>query len=296
MAADREFHYRLRARSGGYRPGSHPGLTLGAGQEYAAHGRLLDTPDPRRIDIHASVRNQRREWLVRHYRQRAAVPVHAIVDVSASMQFGAYRSKLEVAAQFVEALGYSAFRAGDASGLLAFDHEERLDLHVPARHGRAMGFAMGDMLRQSVQTKGDYRARARLDAVSAVAALRAVMTRLADRTGLVFVLSDFHWPLTELPATLELLTRSQVIPVVIWDPQEVEPPARDGLLTVTDAESGAKRTVWVRAGIRTVWRERVAERRAELDAVFAARGLRPLRVGGSFDPEAVTRYFLEEFV
>jgi uncharacterized protein (DUF58 family) len=291
MEVVREFHYRLRARIGGHRPGSHPGLTLGAGQEYAAHGRLLDSPDPRRIDIHASVRSLRREWLVRHYRQRAAVPVHAIVDVSASMRFGAPRSKLEVAAEFVESLGYSAFRAGDSAGLLAFDTEERPDLHVPARHGRGMGFAMGEMLRRPARAD---RVTRRTRAVHAGAALRDAAARLAGRTGLVFVLSDFHWPLAALPATLDLLTRGQVIPVVIWDPREVEPPSRDGLLTVSDAESGAKRAIWMRARIRKAWRERVAQRRTELDALFAAQGMRPLRLCGAFDPDAVTRYFLEE--
>ena len=77
-----EFHYRLRAPVSGYRPGSHPGTALGSGHEFAAHVRLLDNPDPRRIDIRASLRNVRREWLTQVYRQRAALAVYAVVDVS----------------------------------------------------------------------------------------------------------------------------------------------------------------------------------------------------------------------
>jgi hypothetical protein len=63
-------------------------------------------------------------------------------DVSASMRFGAHRSKLQVAADFVEDLGRSAFRMGDAVGMLAFDSAEREDLLVPNRFDRGMGSVM----------------------------------------------------------------------------------------------------------------------------------------------------------
>ena len=60
-----EFHYRLPMRAGGSRPGSHPGSSFGAGQEFAMHARLFDHPDPRRIDLRASMRAIPAEWLVR---------------------------------------------------------------------------------------------------------------------------------------------------------------------------------------------------------------------------------------
>ena len=79
---------------------------------------LYDRPDPRRLDLRASLRDIRGDWLVRVNRQRAAVPVQVIVDVSASMGFGSPRPKLQVVADFVEALGQSAFRVGDALGMV----------------------------------------------------------------------------------------------------------------------------------------------------------------------------------
>ena len=135
MSDVHEFHYRLPARVPGQRPGAHHGASLGTGQQFAAHRRLFDHPDPRRLDLRASLRDVRREWLVRIQRQRTAVPVHAMVDVSASMHFGVDKTKLEVAADFVEALGRSAFRSGDALGLLAFDAGTRADLFMPASPG-----------------------------------------------------------------------------------------------------------------------------------------------------------------
>jgi hypothetical protein len=37
----------------------------------------------------------------------------------------------------------------------------------------------------------------------------------------------------------------------------------------------------------------VAQRRAELDRAFIARGIRPFYMGGAFDGEALSQYFFE---
>src|SRR5215472_15625165 len=135
MRAPQEFHYRLPNRVRGHRPGSHPGLTSGAGQEFVSHVSLYERPDPRRLDLRSSLRSLRDEWLVRVNRQRAGVSVYAVVDSSASMSFGV-GSKVQVVDDFLESLGLSTFRTGDALGMLAFDSRERPELFVPPRVGR----------------------------------------------------------------------------------------------------------------------------------------------------------------
>jgi len=279
-----EFHYRLPARAGGFRPGSHRGRSLGPGQEFATHMRLFDNPDPRRIDLRASLRNPRQDWLVRVYRQRVSVPVHAVVDVSASMQFGARASKLQVAADFLEGLGHSAFRAGDPVGMLAFDATERSDLWLPARHSRGAGHAMARLLRECASAPGH---------AGGAQGLAQVAQRLADRPGLVFLVSDFHWDLQALDGILDLLAHAHVVPLIIWDPAETEPPPGNALLAVHDAENGRRRTLWVGRSLRVGWRAAVARRRARLDGLFLARGLRPVYIQGAFEAEALSRYFLE---
>jgi hypothetical protein len=92
---------------------------------------------------------------------------------------------------------------------------------------------------------------------------------------------------------LDQLSRAFVVPMVIWDPAETVPPAADGLLALRDAESGRRRTLWLRPRVRRDWEDAVASRRAELAALFATRGMRPLWVPHGFDAEAVSRYFLE---
>jgi hypothetical protein len=293
MTPAAEFHYRLPASFGGYRPGAHKGVSLGSGQGFAAHRRLFDHPDPRRLDLRASLRDVRQEWLVRIQRQRVAVPVHAVVDVSASMHFGAQRSKLEVTADFVEALGTSAFRVGDACGLLAFDHAERDDLFLPARHSRGVGFVMAQRLREcradddaasNPQKSGN---RGGLDG------LRRTVAGLAGRKGLVFLVSDFHWPLDGLGEVLELLAPACVVPMVAWDPAETEPPQAQALVAVSDAETGVRRSLWMRESLRGEWRDAVAARRDDLRGLFEGRGLEPFYLHGAFDAERLTRHFLE---
>lgn len=281
MSEHREFHYRLPQRIGGWRPGSHRGSSLGAGQEFVSHMRLYDRPDPRRLDLRASLRNIQQEWLVRVNRQQASIRVHAVVDVSASMSFGSRRSKLDVASEFVEALGQSTFRVGDALGMLAFDSRERTDLFVPAMVSRGMGETMATLLRGSTGAAGD------------AAGLVDAIQHLAGRRGMVFLVSDFHWPLAGLSVALDSLLQSFVVPVVIWDAAEIQPPTHDGLAQLRDMESGAQRTLWMRPRIREKWLESAAARRKELNQLFASRAMRPFYVTGQFDGEAMSQYFFE---
>src|SRR3954470_14913626 len=145
MAAVQEFRYRSPHPVGGWRTGSHEGTAPGAGLEFATHLRLHDRPDPRRLDLRASMANLRSEWLVRVNRQQAAMTVRLLVDVSASMRFGS-PPKLEVVAGFVQALGQSAFRVGDSVGMAAFDRAERPNLRVAALRHRGMGEMLASLL------------------------------------------------------------------------------------------------------------------------------------------------------
>ena len=283
-----EFHYRLPRRFGGWRPGAQRGLSQGSGQEFASHRRLFDHPDPRRIDLRASVRDGRGDWLVRIHRLRVAIPVHVVVDVSASMHFGAERRKLDVVADLIEALGYSAFRAGDTVGLLAFDQREREDLFVPARHSRGNGSLMARMLRECRAAEAPQRGDDRT-----LAGLAHATERLVGRGGLVFLASDFHWPVDALGELLGQFAPACVVPLLVWDPAETEPPDARALLALSDAETGARRSLWMRESLRTRWRDAVAARRAALTALFEARGMPPFLLHGRFDAEALTRYFME---
>ena len=300
-----EFHYRLAGRVRGHRPGSHLGLSLGAGQEFVSHTSLYNRPDPRRLDLRASLRSLNGDWLVRVNRQRAGVAVHAMVDVSASMSFGPGRTKLQVVGGFLESLGVSAFRTGDALGMLAFDTDERSDLFVPARVSRGAGSVMAERTAAAAegQTAGTVWPKTAAPARPHSAAgstrsgggdaLERTAARLAGKEGLVFIVSDFHWPLQPLGRVLDLLAHAYVVPLIVWDQAEVEPPTKNGFALIHDAETGVQRTLWLRPRLRNRWRDAVSHRREELNRVFASRGVRPFYVLGAFNAEAMSKYFIE---
>jgi hypothetical protein len=165
--------------------------------------------------------------------------------------------------------------------MVAFDAAERVDLFVPAVVSRGIGALMASVLRQAETAARGFEG------------LEAAVQRIAGRRGLVFLVSDFHWPLERLHPILDLLAHAHVVPIIVWDPAEIEPPAVDALATLRDAESGARRTLWLRPRLRSQWRDAVALRRSELGALFAARAVRPFYAVGAFDAEAMSQYFLE---
>ena len=287
MNAAHEFYYRMPHRTGGLRPGSHRGSSHGAGQEFVSHMSLYDRPDPRRLDLRASLRNVRHDWLIHISRQRVSVPVHVVVDVSASMAFGAFRPKLHLAADFVEVLGRSTFRAGDKLGMVAFDAHERLELFVPARLNRGIGEVMSALLRQfEADPAGGGPA-------GNVGGLESAVTHVTGRPGMVFLVSDFHFPLESLRGTLDSLVHMFVVPMVVWDTAEIDPPDTNAIAALRDAESGVRRTLLTRPKLRDQWRGAVARRREVLDQFFAGWSMRTFYLTEPFDSDAMSQYFFE---
>ena len=274
-----EFHYKVGWRARGQRQGFHASASQGSGMEFVGHAPLAGYGDPRRIDIRASLANPTGEWLVRLHRTRAALPVCVVLDLSASMGFAGVRRKLDVVRQFVASAGFSARRTGDAFGLIAADDSIREQVWLPLTHARS-----------AAQT-----ALARLEGVAAShgsAGLLEALHWLPRNRALVFLVSDFHFPLDMLAQLLDGLAHHDVVPVVVWDDAEARRLPGFGLVELADPETGQRRTVLMRASLRRRWIEAVAQRRGALRDCFIAHRTRPFFVDGDFDADSLTRYFL----
>ena len=274
-----EFHYKVVWRARGQRQGFHASASQGSGMEFVGHAPLAGYGDPRRIDIRASLANPTGDWLVRLHRTRAALPVCVVLDLSASMGFAGVRRKLDVVQRFVGAAGFSARRTGDAFGLIAADDTVREQIWLPVTHARS-----------AAQT-----ALARLEGVTASrgsAGLLEVMHWLPRNRALVFLVSDFHFPIDMLRQLLDGLAHHDVVPIVVWDGAEAERLPGFGLIDLADPETGQRRTVLMRAGLRKRWIEAFVRRRTVLRECFTAHRTRPFFVDGDFDADALTRYFL----
>ncbi len=277
-----ELHYRVSAPVLGHLPGHHRSRSGDSGVKFRGHAALRDAPDPRRLDLHASLRDPFGDWRVRLYAQRMSIPVVVVADLSASMGFEGRRRKAEVLADFVASLAWSAWRTGDRFGFIGCDAVVRDDwLQRPTR-ARASGQALAQALRGWTPTG---------PTASSADGLLQAPPLLPRQRALVFLVSDFHLPLPQVKAVLAGLVAHDVVPVVLWDPLEFSVGASHGLLHTLDPESGRHRLVWWRPALRERWQRAHLAHRDALQQVFAAQRLRPLFVEGDFDADAVTRHF-----
>jgi uncharacterized protein (DUF58 family) len=274
-----EFHYRIGARAAGHFPGHHRSRSGNSGFEFRGHANLMDAPDARRLDLHASLRDPFGHWIVRVYSQRLSIPVVMVADVSASMGFVGARRKLDVVADFAESLAWSAWRTGDSFGFIGCDEAVRSELLTAQARARGTGSLVAQRLRGLLP-----RGRS-------AHGLHDAHRHLPRQRALVFLVSDFHSPIGELPALLRSFAPHTLVPVVVWDELEFALPAAHGLAPLQDLESGQRRLVWWRPALREKWLVMQRAHRAALLQQFSAQRLQPLLIEGAFDADAVTRHF-----
>lgn len=281
-----EIHYRLSAPARGQFPGAHRSRSGDSGFEFRGHAALKDAPDPRRLDLHASLRDPFGDWRVRLFSQRKAVPVVVLADLSASMAYRGQQARPQVLADLVDSLAWSVWRAGDSFGFIGCGATVQPRwLQLPTRQRHA-GAALAQALRGWQPEEGAHAA----ESASAEGLLQAPAL-LGRQRALVFLVSDFHFPLPLLRATLAGLAAHEVVPVVLWDPREFALPERWGLLQALDPETRRRRLVWWRPALRERWLAAQAAQRVALAQAFSEAGRRPLFVEGAFDADAVTRHF-----
>ncbi len=279
MTSAGEFQYRVPWRAVSSYPGSHPSLQRGGG--YELHGTLpFYAGDPRRLDLRASLRDPYGQLLVRVFKQRSMISVFALVDVSASLGFVGATSKFGLLNEFVESLALSASRVGDPFGLIACDAKVRDELTAPPSRAAGAGRHAARMLRRwtprGANTEG----------------LLAGAERMPGGPALVFLVSDFHLPLSLLRRVLDRLGGHAVVPVVLVDSAETRAPGA-GITHLYDAETGATRTILVRRAWAARFDDALREHRERLRHCLAEHDTRPLYIVDRFEPEAVSRYFYE---
>lgn len=258
----------------------HPGTESGGGLEPLRHGTLLEGCDTRRLDLMASLRDPLRRLLVRRYRQRASIRIHVLADLSASIGVRGRGDRVETLAHLVAALGYSAGRAGDAFAFIGCDERVRDEFVLPPT--RVTGAWIEISARLAAFTPNGKGSEGLIEALPMIGGQRSM----------VFLASDFHFPLGLLSELLAGLSRHQVIPVVLADSEELEPAPGIGFVRVVDAESGEERTLLMRPALRRRLRSETTRRREALFGCFAAHGVDAIELVDRFDADRVNDYFL----
>lgn len=271
--------YRLPWRPDGVLPGAHPGHGEGAEGEFRRHVSLLRHPDPRRIDLRASLRDPFGELHVRQFAPRRAVPVAALVDLSGSMRFG--EAVAGRVAELCAVIALSAVRSGDSFALYGGDERLREEVSIPPSRRRGLE----DEVYARLVTARPSGAR--------MGGLVEAAAHLPTRRSLVFLISDFLAPADEIERLLAALWRHDVVPVVVRDGAVEEALPRWGLIEAGDLETGAARLIFMRPSLRERWIRQACERREALGRLFARHGLRPLDLKDAFDSDALARRLME---
>lgn len=275
-----EVHYTIGWRSKGNFPGHHPSRQPGGGLQFRTHVDLIDAPDPRRFDIRASIRDPFQQLKVKVYQQTSSIPVFVVADLSASMNFSGAHDKRTVLADFVEAISYSAYRTGDTFGFYGCGDAGQQPVRLTPTFNRAAGQNLARMLLDTVPAGRD------------ATGLEHAADFLGTKRALVFLLSDFHFPLAETERIMTSLAYHDVVPVVIWDRHEFEHLPNFGLLRMIDPETRQSRLLIMRRSLKRRLEENFTARRHDLTRLFLRHGREPLLLLDGFRSDDVSRYFL----
>lgn len=286
----RLFFYNINWRSRSY----HAGATLtghhGNGSDFAGFAPLLSCPDPKRIDIRASVRSTPRQWLVRTYLERAAIHVYAVVDLSSSMRFQGHDQLRQQVTEFVSSLAWSATRQGDAFGMRgAHDTPQAVWQVMPTfQPATAQGVA------QKITRYWQDATVNAAEKVHGAAGIPAAIESLGARRALVFLLSDFYWPDALMQQVLKAAQAHDVVPVVLRDRAATTGLPAFGWARLRDMETGEERSWMLRRRLHQQIAAYGQQQAQALDAQFLKAGTRaPLWLRPGWRAEDISRHLME---
>jgi len=274
------FYYRKHARYAVF-PGAHPGQAVGHGLLFKQHRPLISQPDPRHIDLRASLLNPFSEYRVKTFQQQSRLDVFLLVDFSASMSYRGHNSKPQTVVDCLLSVAHSAHASGDRFGFVGCGQTlERPWLIAPAslQLGRAM-----EVAQQISPAVFSGKAESFLQAAD----------YLPDSSALVFLLSDFHMSVKMIQHTMQRLNKHTVVPLVLWDNKEYRDLPRWGVMKLADLERGKTRTLWMRPALNKKIQAAYAQRKRRLQHCFRSFGCEPLFLEDGYRADSVSQYFLQ---
>jgi hypothetical protein len=282
-----EFNYRFPDKVFGNIPGAHTGSSLGSGDRFAGFADLFDYPDPRRVDIRASLRNSmsnalaegQERWLVRRYQQRSSITLWLLADLSRSMAVSNVNH--EHLARLAQMIGHSAMTLGDRFAMAGFDSDWRQDVSVMPTAQRSIPHLAADMIRdaKSAQAAG-------------VEGILHASNLITSSHALVFIASDFCCDISLIERTFRRLGHYTIVPIV-WRHDDVDHlPSNAGWTEMRDSETGQHRSVWMRPSMKKQLQQSMKQHFEDLSACFMRHRVRPLFADGFVTGDQLTEYFL----
>lgn len=275
------FEYQIPWKSNSIHFGDHRGSQRGLGFEFRGNVSLIDYPDARRLDLLQTVRDPYEQVQVKLFNQDNTTPVVAVCDLSSSMQFKGEVRKLDLAKDIAGSIAYSAHENSDTFSLIGYHQEVDETLTLSATHHIHQAF--------DVMAQMDDFDTMRVGAEGVL----EVGQYLSQSKSLVFWVSDFHMPLALIEQALNSMSQHHVIPVVLWDDHEYNKLPTFGFGNMIDPETGMNKTVLFRKALKEQYIAAFAERKVQLQALFAKFDCQAIYINNQYDPSVMTQYFEE---
>lgn len=282
-----EFSYRYPHSVFGNVPGAHSGSSIGSGDRFAGFADLFDYPDPRRLDIRASLRTnmvngsvaETERWQVRRYQQRSAITLWLLADMSQSMAVA--NPQHRHLAKLAQLIAYSAITLGDRFAMLGFDADWRQDVSVMPTRQRSMPMFAADLVKNAAPAQQP-----------GAGGLLHASDLVTGSHGLVFLASDFCYDISLVEEIIRKLGHLTIVPI-IWEHNDVDHlPSHAGWTEMRDAETGENRSVWMRRSIKKSLQQARKQHFEALTDCFLSNQIRPLFVKGDVKGEMLSNYFL----
>ena len=241
--------------------GERTTLRRGTSLEFSDYRRYHPGDDFRYIDWNVYSRLDR--LFLKVFTAEEDLTIHLLVDTSQSMRLGT-PPKLDYARRVAAALGYIGLNSLDRVGVMSFADE--LGVPMPPQRGRQQIFAMFRYF-EGLQSQGGTNLNRVLSNYA----------RQSSKTGLAIVLSDL-FDAQGYERGLDALAYSNfdVLLIQLVDETEINPQF-DGALRLHDVESGQQRRLTVNRRMVELYRQKIADYFAQIEAFCAKRNIEYLR-------------------
>jgi uncharacterized protein (DUF58 family) len=272
--------WQVIRRLDGLLQGDYRSLFYGYGVDFADLREYQPGDDVRYIDWNVTARMN--TPYVRQYTEDREITAWFLLDLSPSMDFGAWESqKRSVLIDFVATLARLLTRHGNRVGAVLYG--SRVERMIPVGSGRNQVLRLiNDLLQQPQLTQAP---------LTNLSPLLETGLHSIKRRSLLFVISDFiSTPGWERYLSL-LNQRHEVVAIRVWDPREVELPDV-GPIIMEDAETGEHLYVDTHARkFRQRFQEAVDAREDALGAAFKRAGVDALALSTDEDlVRAIVRF------
>ncbi len=274
------FYYRKAAQYNVF-PGAHAGKIAGNGLLFKHHKPLISAPDPRHIDLRASLLNPFSQYQVKSFQQQSRLDVFLLADLSASMSYQGNVHKQQALVDCLLSVTKSAHATGDRFGFVGCG--QTVDAQLLISPANLQQGRVNEIAKRIQVTAFTGQADSLLQAAN----------YLPNSSALVFLLSDFYMPIKMIQQQMQRLNKHTVVPLVLWDKKESSDLPRWGVVKFSDLEKRQTRTLWMRPSLKNKIQSAFRQRKQQLQHCFRRFGCEPLFMHQGYRAESISQYFLQ---